>query len=141
MNIHLQQASLTFQTALLNTLKSDEELETYLQGRIYDFTPHPKNLQYPYILLQNETVTDWSHSLQIGTNHTQPFLIATKGEGYNNARVIADKIVQTFSNINTNLTTDWHLVLWKHRNQQINYLKDGITIHLIITFSFILEKI
>lgn len=127
------------QKAAYNALIADSELAVLLGGeRVYDDVP--QNTEFPFVVLDQMRINDWSTGTDRGSEHILMLHVWSRYDGKQEAYEIADTIRELLDD--TELTLDNNrLVNLTHQYSDLKRDADGETYHGVLRFRAVTEPL
>lgn len=130
-------ASWDLQKSVYAALSANPPLMTLLgTDRLYDAVP--QNAAFPYIVIDQIQIRDWSTGTEKGFEHTVLLHIWSRYEGHREAYEIGDALRAALDGAELSLE-DHHLVNLTHQYSDLKRDEDGTTLHGIVRFRAITE--
>lgn len=124
------------QKAVYAQLSGDATLLALVNG-IFDFVP--QDTDFPYIIIKNPRVSDWSTKTTQGAKVDFEVEIFTRERGSKSCFEIIDRIDELLDD--ASLTVTGHtLVDLQTGSAQVTQQRDGLTYHGILRFNTTLEE-
>ena len=125
------------QTAAYAALAADGALLALLGGeRLYDHVP--QNAAFPYVVIDQMQVRDWSTGTERGSEHVLMLHVWSRYAGKREACEISDTIRTALDD--AELTLDDHrLINLSHQYSDLRRDDDGETYHAIVRFRAVTE--
>lgn len=131
-------ASWALQQAIFATLCSSDEIKDVAGDppRIFD-TP-PRGTPFPYIVIGDDTESDWSTATEAGSEHAVVIHIWSRADGHREAKLVADAVRDTLDGAELAVTGQ-ALIDIRHLETAFTRESDGETIHAALRFRAVLE--
>jgi hypothetical protein len=91
-------SSFALQQAIYATLAADTDLQALIGDppRLYDFVPRESD--FPYVVLGDESESDWSTATEDGSEHQLTIHVWSRSTGHKEAKTIAEIIRAALNN-------------------------------------------
>jgi hypothetical protein len=133
-------ASWALQQAIFATLCASDEIKDVVGDppRVFD-TP-PRGTAFPYIVIGDDTESDWSTATEDGSEHAIVIHVWSRADGRKEAKLVADAVRDTLDGAELSVTGQ---ALIDIRYLETSYTResDGETIHAVLRFRAVLETI
>ena len=129
-------AAFELQKAIVTALVADTALTALVGSRIYDETPRAP--AFPYVVLSQTTVADWSTSTETGAEHQLTIDAWSRQGGKREAYAIADAIVAALDDVALTVSGQ-ALVNLRFKFTETRRDSDGITWHAALRFRAVTE--
>ena len=131
-------ASWALQQAIFATLCSSDEIKDVAGDppRIFD-TP-PRGTPFPYIVIGDDTESDWSTATEAGSEHAAVIHIWSRADGHREAKLVSDAVRDTLDGAEFNVTGQ-ALIDIRYLETGFTREADGQTIHAVLRFRAVLE--
>ena len=131
-------ASWALQQAIFATLCSSDEIKDVAGDppRIFD-TP-PRGTPFPYIVIGDDTESDWSTATEAGSEHAVVIHIWSRADGHKEAKLVSDAVRDTLDGAELNVTGQ-ALIDIRYLETGFTREADGETIHAVLRFRAVLE--
>ena len=127
------------QTTAYAALAADAALLTLLGGeRLYDHVP--QNAPFPFIVIDQMQVRDWSTGTERGSEHVLMLHVWSRYEGKREAYEIADAVREVLDGAELTLG-DHRLINLTHQFSDLKRDPDGETYHGVIRFRAVTEPL
>lgn len=131
-------ASWALQQAIFATLCSSDEIKDVAGDppRIFD-TP-PRGTAFPYIVIGDDTESDWSTATESGSEHSVVIHIWSRADSHKEAKLVSDAVRDTLDGAELNVTGQ-ALIDIRYLETGFTREADGETIHAVLRFRAVLE--
>jgi hypothetical protein len=131
-------ASWALQQAIFATLCASEDVKEVVGDppRIFD-TP-PRGTAFPYIVIGDDTETDWSTATEAGSEHAVQVHVWSRADGRKEAKLAADAVRGALNGAELSVTGQT-LIDIHYLETALTRDSDGETIHAVLRFRAVLE--
>jgi hypothetical protein len=131
-------ASWALQQAIFATLCASDEIKDVVGDppRIFD-TP-TRGTAFPYIVIGDDTETDWSTATEAGSEHAVVIHVWSRADGHKEAKLVADAVRDTLDGAELAVTGQ-ALIDIRHLETTFARESDGETTHAVLRFRAVLE--
>ena len=127
------------QTAAYAALVADSALLALLGGEgLYDHVP--QNAAFPYVVIDQMQVRDWSTGTERGSEHVLMLHVWSRYEGKHEAYEIADAVREVLDDAELSLG-DHRLINLTHQYSDLKRDPDGETYHGVMRFRAVTEPL
>jgi Protein of unknown function (DUF3168) len=131
-------ASWALQQAIFTTLCASDEIKDLVGDppRVFD-TP-PRGTAFPYIVIGDDTQSDWSTATEGGSEHAVVIHVWSRADGHKEAKLVADTVRDTLDGAELDVTGQ---ALIDIRYLETNFTResDGETTHAALRFRAVME--
>jgi hypothetical protein len=131
-------ASWALQQAIFATLCASDDIKDLVDDppRIFD-TP-PRGTAFPYIVIGDDTESDWSTATEAGSEHAVVIHAWSRADGHKEAKLIADTVRDTLDGAELAVTGQ-ALIGIRYLDTAFTRESDGETIHAVLRFRAVME--
>jgi hypothetical protein len=131
-------ASWALQQAIFATLCASDDIKDLVDDppRVFD-TP-PRGAAFPYIVIGDDTESDWSTATESGSEHAVVVHVWSRADGHKEAKLVADAVRDALDGAALTVTGQ---ALIDIRFSDTNFTResDGETTHAVLRFRAVLE--
>ncbi len=131
-------ASWALQQAIFATLCSSDDVKDAVGDppRVFD-TP-PRGTAFPYVVIGDDTESDWSTATEDGSEHAVVIHIWSRADGHREAKLVADAVRDTLDGAELAVTGQ-ALIDIRHLETNFTRESDGETTHALLRFRAVME--
>jgi hypothetical protein len=131
-------ASWALQQAIFATLCASDDVKNAVGDppRVFD-TP-PRGTAFPYIVIGDDTESDWSTASEPGSEHAIQVHVWSRADGRKEAKLVADAVRDTLDGAELSVTGQ-ALIDIRYLETALTRDSDGETIHAVLRFRAVLE--
>jgi hypothetical protein len=131
-------ASWALQQAVFAALCASDDIKDLVDDppRIFD-TP-PRGAAFPYIVIGDDTESDWSTATEDGSEHALAIHIWSRADGHKEAKLVADTVRDALDGAALSVTGQ-ALIDIRYLETTFTRESDGETIHAVLRFRAVLE--
>jgi len=127
------------QKAIVQRLKADTQVSTYVDGRIYDDVPTDREVEFPYISIGAVTVRSRPADCLDLVEVTFQLDVWSRASGMEELSAISEAVRAALHDADMALTS--HLLVYLiHEQTHELYDPDGVTTHAALSFEAAIER-
>jgi hypothetical protein len=133
-------ASWALQQAIFATLCASDDIKVVVGDppRVFD-TP-PRGTAFPYIVIGDDTESDWSTATEAGSEHAIQVHVWSRADGRKEAKLVADAVRGALDGAELSVTGQT-LIDIRYLETALTRDSDGETIHAVLRFRAVLEPV
>ncbi len=131
-------ASWALQQAIFATLCSSDEIKDVVGDPPRVFDAPPRAVAFPYIVVGDDTMSDWSTATEPGSEHAIVIHAWSRADGRREAKLVADAVRDALDGAELAVTGQ-ALIDLRHLATEFVRESDGETIHAVLRFRAVLE--
>jgi hypothetical protein len=131
-------ASWALQQAIFATLCASDAIKDLVGDPPRVFDAPPRGVAFPYIVIGDDTTSDWSTATEVGSEHALIVHVWSRADGHKEAKLVADAVRDTLDGA--------ELAVIGQALIDIRYLEtiftretDGETTHAALRFRAVME--
>ena len=131
-------ASWALQQAIFATLSSSDEIKSVVGDPPRVFDAPPRGVAFPYIVIGDDTESDWSTATEAGSEHALAIHVWSRADGHREAKLVADAVRDALDGAELAVTGQ-ALIGIRHLETGFTREPDGETIHAALRFRAVME--
>ena len=131
-------ASWALQQSVFATLSASDEVKAVAGDPPRVFDVPPRDAAFPYIVIGDDTQSDWSTATEGGSEHALAIHVWSRADGHREAKLAAEAVRGALDGAALSLTGQ-ALIDIRHLETTFARESDGETIHATLRFRAVLE--
>jgi len=129
-------ASWALQQAIFATLSSSDEVKEVLGDPPRVFDAPPRGAAFPYCVIGDDKVADWSTATETGSEHAPVLHLWSRAPGHKEAKLAAEALRLALDGAELAVTGQ---ALTGIRHLATEFSTDGESVHAVLRFRAVLE--
>jgi len=131
-------ASWALQQAVYATLMASDDVKEALGDPPRVFDAPPRGAAFPYCVIGDDTVADWSTASEPGSEHALALHLWSRAPGHKEAKLAAEALRLALDGAELDVTGQ---ALIGIRHLATDFTQDGETVHAVLKFRAVLEPL
>ncbi len=131
-------ASWALQQAIFATLSASDEIRDVAGDPPRVFDAPPRGAAFPYIVIGDDTESDWSTATESGSEHALVIHVWSRADGHRAAKLLADAVRDTLDGAALSVIGQT-LIDIRYLETSFTRESDGETIHAMLRFRAVME--
>ena len=133
-------ASWALQQAIFATLCTSDAIKDVVGDPPRVFDAPPRAAAFPYIVIGDDTMSDWSTATESGSEHTVVIHVWSRADGHRQAKLVADAVRDALDGAALAVTGQ-ALIDIRHIETGFTRESDGETTHGALRFRAVMEPV
>jgi hypothetical protein len=131
-------ASWALQQAIFATLCASDEIKDVAGDPPRVFDAPPRGVAFPYIVIGDDTQSDWSTATDVGSEHALVIHVWSRADGHKEAKLVANAVRDALDGAALAVTSQ-ALIDIRYLETSFTRETDGETIHAALRFRAVME--
>jgi len=131
-------ASWALQQAIFATLCASDAIKDAVGDPPRVFDAPPRGAAFPYIVIGDDTESDWSTATETGSEHALAIHVWSRADGHKEAKLVADAVRDALDGAALAVTGQ-ALIDIRYLETTFTRESDGETIHAVLRFRAVME--
>ncbi|MEI9932790.1 MAG: DUF3168 domain-containing protein [Rhizomicrobium sp.] len=131
-------ASWALQHAIFATLCASDEIKDVVGDPPRVFDAPPRGVAFPYIVIGDDTESDWSTATEPGSEHALVLHVWSRADGRKEAKLVADAVRDALDGADLDITGQT-LIGIRYLDTAFTRESDGETTHAALRFRAVME--